>query len=204
MWLSHFYTNLKLILFPNFWLDVFISQLNEYTWIICHWSRLPQCDYINVPTTVFTPLEYGACGLSEDRAVELYGQENLEVTNRSFLCDNNAVMSSSLDIDSSPTRQPRLKYWANMAQPWRGGRRWIDGWINTLIVLRRHWQNRITLVFPLVSQCSLNMFTFSFCLCVCVCLCRCTTPSSGLWSSRWQTETTTNATARSSAINWTT
>lgn len=38
-----------------------------------------QCDYINVPTTVFTPLEYGACGLSEERATELYGQENIEV-----------------------------------------------------------------------------------------------------------------------------
>lgn len=39
-----------------------------------------QCDYVNVPTTVFTPLEYGACGLSEERATELYGQENIEVT----------------------------------------------------------------------------------------------------------------------------
>lgn len=43
-----------------------------------------KCDYINVPTTVFTPLEYGACGLSEDRAVELYGQENLEVFHTLF------------------------------------------------------------------------------------------------------------------------
>lgn len=39
-----------------------------------------QCDYINVPTTVFTPMEYGACGLSEERALGLYGQENIEVT----------------------------------------------------------------------------------------------------------------------------
>lgn len=39
-----------------------------------------QCDYVNVPTTVFTPMEYGACGLSEERAVGLYGQENIEVT----------------------------------------------------------------------------------------------------------------------------
>ncbi|XP_076609384.1 thioredoxin reductase 3 isoform X1 [Chaetodon auriga] len=38
-----------------------------------------KCDYINVPTTVFTPLEYGACGLSEERATELYGQDNIEV-----------------------------------------------------------------------------------------------------------------------------
>ena len=26
-------------------------------------------DYINVPTTVFTPLEYGACGYSEEDAI---------------------------------------------------------------------------------------------------------------------------------------
>ncbi|XP_008318767.1 thioredoxin reductase 3 [Cynoglossus semilaevis] len=43
-----------------------------------------KCDYINVPTTVFTPLEYGACGLSEERAVEMYGQENIEVFHSLF------------------------------------------------------------------------------------------------------------------------
>eukprot|EP00735_Rhodelphis_limneticus_P002770 TRINITY_DN1377_c0_g1::TRINITY_DN1377_c0_g1_i1::g.20115::m.20115 TRINITY_DN1377_c0_g1::TRINITY_DN1377_c0_g1_i1::g.20115 ORF type:complete len:539 (-),score=128.16,sp/B9A1H3/TRXR1_EMIHU/62.55/0.0,Pyr_redox_2/PF07992.9/1.3e-35,Pyr_redox_dim/PF02852.17/3.3e-31,Pyr_redox/PF00070.22/5.2,Pyr_redox/PF00070.22/1.3e-12,Pyr_redox_3/PF13738.1/1.2e-08,FAD_binding_2/PF00890.19/9.2e-06,FAD_binding_2/PF00890.19/4.5e+02,FAD_binding_2/PF00890.19/1.5e+02,K_oxygenase/PF13434.1/0.0039,K_oxygenase/PF13434.1/98,GIDA/ len=36
-------------------------------------------DYDKVPTTVFTPLEYGACGLSEERAIELYGRDNIEV-----------------------------------------------------------------------------------------------------------------------------
>ncbi|XP_037629882.1 thioredoxin reductase 3 isoform X1 [Sebastes umbrosus] len=43
-----------------------------------------KCDYINVPTTVFTPLEYGSCGHSEERALELYGQENLEVFHSLF------------------------------------------------------------------------------------------------------------------------
>ncbi|KAL7832958.1 hypothetical protein SRHO_G00299760 [Serrasalmus rhombeus] len=43
-----------------------------------------KCDYVNVPTTVFTPLEYGSCGLPEERAVELYGQENLEVFHSLF------------------------------------------------------------------------------------------------------------------------
>ncbi|KAK2501799.1 hypothetical protein MC885_009883 [Smutsia gigantea] len=28
-----------------------------------------KCDYENVPTTVFTPLEYGSCGLSEEKAI---------------------------------------------------------------------------------------------------------------------------------------
>lgn len=38
-----------------------------------------QCDYVNIPTTVFTPLEYGCCGLSEERAIEVHKKENLEV-----------------------------------------------------------------------------------------------------------------------------
>lgn len=49
-----------------------------------------QCDYVNVPTTVFTPMEYGACGLSEERAVGLYGQENIEVT-CALDCVNNSL-----------------------------------------------------------------------------------------------------------------
>ncbi|KAL5266697.1 hypothetical protein ACHWQZ_G003913 [Mnemiopsis leidyi] len=36
-------------------------------------------DYVNVPTTVFTPLEYGSVGLSEDAAIAKYGEENVEV-----------------------------------------------------------------------------------------------------------------------------
>ncbi|KAM4597629.1 thioredoxin reductase 1, cytoplasmic-like isoform 1-T3 [Polymixia lowei] len=43
-----------------------------------------KCDYINVPTTVFTPMEYGSCGLSEERAIELYGQDNIEVFHSLF------------------------------------------------------------------------------------------------------------------------
>lgn len=34
-------------------------------------------DYTNVPTTVFTPLEYGCCGLSEEDAKKLYGEANI-------------------------------------------------------------------------------------------------------------------------------
>ncbi|XP_014665435.1 PREDICTED: thioredoxin reductase 2, mitochondrial-like isoform X2 [Priapulus caudatus] len=36
-------------------------------------------DYVNVPTTVFTPLEYGCVGLSEENAVQLHGEDNVEV-----------------------------------------------------------------------------------------------------------------------------
>uniref|UniRef100_A0A8D0GFF5 Thioredoxin reductase 1, cytoplasmic n=1 Tax=Sphenodon punctatus TaxID=8508 RepID=A0A8D0GFF5_SPHPU len=43
-----------------------------------------KCDYINVPTTVFTPLEYGACGYSEEKAFEKFGEENIEVYHSYF------------------------------------------------------------------------------------------------------------------------
>ena len=36
-------------------------------------------DYHAVPTTVFTPLEYGAIGYSEEEAIEQFGAENIEV-----------------------------------------------------------------------------------------------------------------------------
>ena len=37
------------------------------------------CDYINVPTTVFTPLEYGCIGLSEEDAMMIFGEKNIDV-----------------------------------------------------------------------------------------------------------------------------
>ena len=37
-------------------------------------------DYVNVCTTVFTPLEYGCCGLSEEDAMQQYGEGDIEVT----------------------------------------------------------------------------------------------------------------------------
>jgi len=41
-------------------------------------------DYVNVCTTVFTPLEYGCCGLSEEDAIEKHGEEDVEVYHGSF------------------------------------------------------------------------------------------------------------------------
>jgi len=41
-------------------------------------------DYINVPTTIFTPLEYACVGLSEEKAIEKYGEDNIEVFHSSF------------------------------------------------------------------------------------------------------------------------
>jgi thioredoxin reductase (NADPH) len=36
-------------------------------------------DYINVATTVFTPLEYGAIGYSEESAIKQFGEDNLVI-----------------------------------------------------------------------------------------------------------------------------
>lgn len=41
-------------------------------------------DYTNVPTTVFTPLEYGCVGYTEADAIEKYGEENIEVYHTEF------------------------------------------------------------------------------------------------------------------------
>eukprot|EP01053_Blabericola_migrator_P005293 Blabericola_migrator_1__5292@NODE_2716_length_2431_cov_180_689509_g1699_i0_p1_GENE_NODE_2716_length_2431_cov_180_689509_g1699_i0NODE_2716_length_2431_cov_180_689509_g1699_i0_p1_ORF_typecomplete_len508_score88_23Pyr_redox_2/PF07992_14/1_3e56Pyr_redox_dim/PF02852_22/5_4e03Pyr_redox_dim/PF02852_22/1_4e24Pyr_redox/PF00070_27/0_00094Pyr_redox/PF00070_27/1_8e03Pyr_redox/PF00070_27/5_5e11Pyr_redox_3/PF13738_6/3_1e11Pyr_redox_3/PF13738_6/24K_oxygenase/PF13434_6/1_2e02K_oxygenase/PF13434_6/5_1e06GIDA/PF0 len=38
-----------------------------------------QMDYRGVPTTVFTPIEYGCCGLSEEDAIAKYGEDDVEV-----------------------------------------------------------------------------------------------------------------------------
>lgn len=36
-------------------------------------------DYDMIPTTVFTPVEYGAIGYSEEAALDKFGKENIEV-----------------------------------------------------------------------------------------------------------------------------
>ena len=41
-------------------------------------------DYVNVPTTVFTPLEYGCVGLSEEDALAQYGEGDVEVYHKNF------------------------------------------------------------------------------------------------------------------------
>ena len=52
-------------------------------------------DYVNVCTTVFTPLEYGCCGLSEEDAIQQYGEEDIEV-----FADGNIIF-----INLSPSPQ---------------------------------------------------------------------------------------------------
>ena len=40
-----------------------------------------QMAYDLVPTTVFTPIEYGCVGLSEEQAIKKYGDDDVEVGN---------------------------------------------------------------------------------------------------------------------------
>lgn len=53
------------------------KKIWEKILIILFFSALT--DYVNVCTTVFTPLEYGTCGLSEDDAIKQYGEADIEV-----------------------------------------------------------------------------------------------------------------------------
>lgn len=47
-------------------------------------GAVEKMDYNTVATTVFTPLEYSACGLSEEKAIEKYGEDYIEVYHRKF------------------------------------------------------------------------------------------------------------------------
>ncbi len=42
-------------------------------------------DYYAVPTTVFTPIEYGAIGYSEEEAIEAFGKDDIEVGFKFFI-----------------------------------------------------------------------------------------------------------------------
>eukprot|EP01091_Cochliopodium_minus_P015808 TRINITY_DN5719_c0_g1_i1.p1 TRINITY_DN5719_c0_g1~~TRINITY_DN5719_c0_g1_i1.p1 ORF type:complete len:536 (-),score=154.89 TRINITY_DN5719_c0_g1_i1:169-1749(-) len=43
-----------------------------------------QMDYTNIPTTIFTPIEYGCIGYPEDVALSKFGKENIEVYHTYF------------------------------------------------------------------------------------------------------------------------
>uniref|UniRef100_A0A915I7G0 Pyridine nucleotide-disulphide oxidoreductase dimerisation domain-containing protein n=1 Tax=Romanomermis culicivorax TaxID=13658 RepID=A0A915I7G0_ROMCU len=56
-------------------------------------------DYHNVPTTVFTPIEYGCCGYSEEMAKEKFGEEVVVYHSR-FTPLEYTVARRKPDIDS--------------------------------------------------------------------------------------------------------
>ncbi len=59
-------------------------------------------DYNTVPTTVFTPLEYGSIGFSEEEAIEVFGQENIEVGTTFMIGNNKApiLIQTEIHFDS--------------------------------------------------------------------------------------------------------
>ncbi|KAK2188348.1 hypothetical protein NP493_135g04020 [Ridgeia piscesae] len=57
---------------------------SKVKWACCDAESVVQMDYTNVATTVFTPLEYGAIGLSEEDAVKEYGVSSIEVYHTYF------------------------------------------------------------------------------------------------------------------------
>lgn len=46
-------------------------------------KSIKNIDYSMVPTTIFTPEEYGCCGLSEEHAISKYGSSDIEVYKKS-------------------------------------------------------------------------------------------------------------------------
>lgn len=78
-------------------------------------KELMDWDYI--PTTVFTPIEYGCCGLSEEEAIQRHGHENIEVFLNEFdnlessLCHKPKVEACRVDEydeEMSPTCLSKL------------------------------------------------------------------------------------------------
>lgn len=47
-------------------------------------GKTKKMDYDSIPTTVFTPIEYGTCGLSEEDAIAKYGEDNLNTYHVSY------------------------------------------------------------------------------------------------------------------------
>ena len=52
-------------------------------------------DYDLVPTTVFTPIEYGCIGMSEELAIETFGDENVEIYQSYFKPLNGQLITLS-------------------------------------------------------------------------------------------------------------
>ena len=55
-------------------------------------------DYQYVPTTVFVPLEYSACGYTEEDAIAKFGEENIEVKSHSLYYWSPLFFLTSLQV----------------------------------------------------------------------------------------------------------
>lgn len=57
-----------------------------------------QMDYDNVATTVFSPLEYGCVGLTEEEAISRYTENNIEVCFIFRLCTQGIEKTSEYNF----------------------------------------------------------------------------------------------------------
>jgi hypothetical protein len=102
VWYSHAtYFRCQITSFPLFY-STFSLSLFVFIHRFCSWQKKPELtpvaihagrllarrlfgdstvtmDYENVATTVFSPLEYGSVGISEEVAAQRFGEENIEV-----------------------------------------------------------------------------------------------------------------------------
>jgi thioredoxin reductase (NADPH) len=75
-------------------------------------------DYVNICTTVFTPIEYACIGLSEEDAIAKHGEDGIEVYHREFLPlewslsrhDSNAFAKILVDKKSSDEQVVGIHY----------------------------------------------------------------------------------------------
>lgn len=74
-------------------------------------------DYVHCPTTIFTPVEYGCCGLSEEDAIQKFGEENVETylfefnpieVSAAHWQKSKAVQRDDFDTEISPINHSKL------------------------------------------------------------------------------------------------
>uniref|UniRef100_A0AC34QVS2 Thioredoxin reductase n=1 Tax=Panagrolaimus sp. JU765 TaxID=591449 RepID=A0AC34QVS2_9BILA len=63
-------------------------------------GNLEVTEYWSVPTTVFTPLEYGCCGMSEDDAIKKFGKDNIVIYHNVFYPLEYTVPERNDDMES--------------------------------------------------------------------------------------------------------
>lgn len=75
------------------------------------WDML-KMDYTNVATAVFSPVEYGAVGYSEEKAIEKFGEQNIDVYHIHFkpLEWSLAALSNAELMDSPKCMMKQICY----------------------------------------------------------------------------------------------
>lgn len=75
-------------------------------------------EYWGIPTTVFTPLEYGSCGMSEDDAIIKHGKDNIVIYHNVFNPLEFTVAERSDDMESCYLKLICLKEDVSLCDIW--------------------------------------------------------------------------------------